>query len=415
MNTLYIRLPSKIVADSLEPGTPLYCQYAGVEGSTVERDGVAALSDMGELISRARRVVLLLAASDVTLLRVKVPPLSPAKLKIALPNLVEDQLMSDPAECVVVAGPAIDDTRTVGVVQRDWLELLSRTLLTLGARSISAIPAQLCLPYQEEAVLAAVSEHGVDIDVALRRGAQEGVGLSVVADQPESVAFEVMQSINALVPQGHVVLYVPESRVHDYQASLHLAPALEERVTLHADSWSRWVAGAQQAGLDLMSGLGMAAAPRFDWKPWRWPIALAAGVLLLNALALNIDWLRAKREADSLRNVMFQTYKAAYPKDPVVVDPLAQLRQKITAAQRESGQLAPDDFIALAAAFSDAWNAAGLGAPAIAGLEYHERALLVKLKPNNTVTMDQIRNALAARNLSVAAGSNGAWQVRSTK
>ncbi|TFW06574.1 general secretion pathway protein GspL [Oxalobacteraceae bacterium OM1] len=415
MNTLFLRLPSKAVADSLPPGTPLVCPYAATEGNAIEREGVATLSELGDIIPRVRRVVVLLAASDVTLLRVKVPPLSAARLKAALPNLVEDQLMSDPEDCVVVAGQAVGDTRTVGVVQRDWLELLSRTLLSLGARSITAIPAQLCLPSQDDAVLGAVSEHGTDIDVALRLSEQDGMGLSIVADQPETAAFEVMQSLHAVVPQGNIVLYVPQARVRDYQDSLHVAPALEERVALHADNWPRWIAGAQQSGLDLMSGLGMAAAPRFDWKPWRWTIILAVAVLLVNALALNIDWLRARREADTLRSAMFQTYKNAYPKETVIVDPLAQLRQKIAAAQRESGQLAPDDFISLAAAFSDAWTAAGVGAPAIAGLEYHDRALLVKLKPNTPVTMDQLRNALTARNLSVASGPNGAWQVRSVK
>jgi general secretion pathway protein L len=415
LSTLFIRLPSRIVADSLEPGTPIYCPFAVAEGNAVEREGVAALSEMSDAAARAKRVVLLLAAGDVTLLRVKTPPLSAARLKAALPNLVEDQLMSDPAECVVVGGDNVDGLRTVGVVQRDWLELLARTMVALGARGISALPAQLCLPYQPDAVVAAVSEYNTDNDVAVRLGEQEGIGLSIVADQPESAAFDVIQSLNAVVPQSPLVLYVPQSRVRDYQESLHLMPALEERITLHADNWGRWIAGAAACGLDLMSGLGMSAAPKFDWRPWRWPLALAAGVLLVNAVALNVDWLRMKREADALRAGMMQTYRSAYPKETVIIDPLAQLRQKTSAAQRESGQLAPDDFVALAAAFGDAWSNAGAGTPAIAGLEYRERGLLVKLKPDNSVSMDQLRSALAARNLAVTQSSAGVWQVRSTK
>ncbi|HEX7647738.1 MAG TPA: type II secretion system protein GspL [Noviherbaspirillum sp.] len=416
MSTLYIRLPSKAAADSLAPGMPLYCQYASASGGgAVEREGVAALSDIGEIVAKAQRVVLLLAASDVTLLRVKVPPLSAQKLRVALPNLVEDQLMSDPAECVIVPGETHDGLHSVGVVSRAWLELLARTLLALGARRIVAVPSQLCLPQPEGTVNAAVMEQGDDIEVALRMAAQEGMGLSIQPDQRESAAFEVIQSLSAIVPHSPITLYVPQSRVRDYQDSLHIVPGLEERITLHADNWPRWITGADKAGLDLMSGLGAAAGPSFNWRPWRWPIGLALAALAVNAAGLNIDWLRMKREADALRSGMIQTYRNAFPKDNVIVDPLAQLRQKMDAAKRDSGQLAPDDFVALAAAAGDAISSVAPGPSPVAAIEYHDRSLTVKLKQGANVPEDKLRAALATRNLSLSQPSAGNWQIRSAK
>lgn len=398
-------------------GTSLYCQFASVSnGATLEREGVAALPELSELIKRAQRVVLLVAASDVTLLRVKVPPMSPARLRAALPNLVEDQLMSDPDESVVVAGPVADDLRTVGVVHRGWLELLSKTLLALGARSIAAVPAQLCLPYQEESVSAAINEYGAeDIEVTVRLGAQEGIGLPVFADQPESAQVEAIQALCAIVPQAQITLYVPQQRLAGYLDALALVPAQEERIKLSADNWSRWITGANKASIDLMAGLGMAAGPSLNWRPWRWPLALAALLLMVNAAGLNIDWLRMKREADAQNNAMMQTYKSAYPKETVIIDPLAQMRQKAAAAQRASGQIAPDDFIALSAAFAEAWSDAGQGPQGIAGLEYHDRSLSVKLKPGANPPLEQLRTALAARNLSVSEAGDGIWRIRSGK
>lgn len=416
MSKIYIRLPSHVAAEGLQPGMPLYCHFAiASNNGAIEREGVAALSELAEPVKRAQRVVLLLAASDVTLLRVKMPPLSGAKLRAALPNLVEDQLMSDPAECVVVAGEMHGGMRTVAVVGRAWLEVLSRTLLSLGARSISAIPSQLCLPYGAGSASAAVSEHGADADIAIRISQQEGVGLSIVADQPEFLAFEVMQSLNAVVPGGAIALYVPQSRVRDYEESLHIAPALQERIVLHADNWQQWIDGADKAGIDFMTGLGAASGQKFDWRPWRWPLVLGAAVLLVNVVGLNVEWLRLKREAEALQNGMVQTYRAAFPKDPVIIDPLAQLRQKMAGAQRESGQLAQDDFLALAAAFSEAWAGTGQGTPPVAGLEYRDRSLTVKLKPGSSVSMEQLTGALASRNLSITQPSAGVWQVRSGK
>jgi general secretion pathway protein L len=420
LSILYIRLPSKATADTVQPGTPLYCQFAlASDRGTIDREGVAALSDLSELVRRAHRVVLLLAASDVTLLRVKVPPMSAARLRAALPNLVEDRLMSDPAENIVVAGETHDDLRTVAVVHRGWLELLNKTMVALGARSVSALPAQLCLPYQPGTAVAAVAEYGVDVDVAVRLGEQEGLGLPMTADQPELVPVEVIQALSAVVPQGPINLHVPQARVVNYQDALRLAPELDDRFNVYPDNWSRWVAGADKTKLNLMVGVGGSDGPKLNWRPWRWPLALAATVLLINAIGLNIDWLRMKREADAMRAGMTQTYKAAFPKDPVIIDPVAQLRQKIAAAQRESGAIAPDDFIALAAGFNEAWASAGQGPKAIAGLEYRDHTLSVKLKPDSGVPMDQLQNqlktALSARNLSLSQPSANVWQIRSAK
>lgn len=396
---------------------PLYCDYAVVSGSgAIERDGVAAMQDLADPVKKAQRVVLLLAASDVTLLRVKVPSsLSGARLKAALPNLVEDQLMSDPADCVIVSGGLHEGERTVAVVNRAWLELLSRTFLGHGARSVSALPSQLCLPYQKGTVNAAAVEHGADVDIAARTAEEDGIGLSIVADQPESAAFEAMQSLSAVVPHASIALYVPPSRLRDYEESLHIAPALQERVTLHADSWQRWAGGAGSSAIDMMAGLGAAASPSFDWRPWRWPIVLVAAVLLINIIGLNVDWLRLKREADALRASMIQTYRSAYPKETVVVDPLVQLRQKIASAQRDSGQLAPDDFVALAAAFGEAWASTGQDTPPIARLEYRDRGLTIKLKPGSSASMEQLTSALASRNLSISQPEAGTWQIRRAK
>ncbi|HJV87230.1 MAG TPA: type II secretion system protein GspL [Noviherbaspirillum sp.] len=416
MSTLYIRLPSHAAAESLQPGMPLYCEYASASNSgAVEREGVAALSELSEPAGRAQRVVLLLAASDVTLLRVKMPPLTGARLKAALPNLVEDQLMSDPSECIVVAGDMHEGVRTVAVVQRSWMEILNRTLQGLGARNVSALPAQLCLPLQGEAASAAVAERGTDADIAVRLAEQDGIGLSIAADQPESVAFEVLQAVNAVVPHGPVTLYVPQSRVVDYKESLNIAPPLQERIAIHADNWQRWIGGAAKTSINLMSGLGATAGPGFDWRPWRWPLVLLAAVLLINIIGLNVDWLRMKREADVLRTGMIQTYRSAFPKETVIIDPLAQLRQKLAAAQRESGQVAPDDFLALAAAVGEALTSAGKSGTVVAGLEYHDRGLTVKLKPDANVSIDQVKGALAARNLSVSQSGTGTWLVRSGK
>ena len=438
MSTLYIRLPSKHAADSAAHWLELICPFAVVShGGSIEREGAVPLSGLSGTAAKAQRVVLLLAASDVTLLRVQVPPLSAARLKAALPGLVEDQLIADPGECMVVAGGLSGGLRTIAVVQRAWLELLARTLIGFGARRIAALPAQLCLPCQPDqpgqpaGVAAAINVQDAGIDVALRLSEQEGIGLMIALpalsqaegreQHDEASAHEVIRTLCVVAPEAPVTLYVPQSAERTYREAIGHTAALAKRISVLSDNWQHWIAGANTAAFDLMAGLGVGAGPRFDWRAWRWPLALVAAVMVINAAALNIDWWRMKSEANSLRAAMIQIYKSAYPKESVIIDPIAQMQQKIVAAKRDFGLPAPDDFTVISAAFGETWIRAIPGKPglAIAALEYRERSLFVKFKPNVEAPAQQMKTALAERNLSLdlAPAQQGAvvWQIRSMK
>jgi general secretion pathway protein L len=441
LSTLYIRLPARAVAETVPNWSALSCPFAlAAHGGAIEREGTTAIADMADAVASSQRVVLLLAASDVTLLRLQVPPLSPARLKTALPNLVEDRLISDASDCVVVAGGTHDGMRTIAVVQRAWLDMLANSLISLGARHISAVPAQLCLPYPGEqpgSVTAAIADRNdaggnTVIDMTLRLSEQEGIGLAITpetnrdgeAEKNRSAVQEAIRALCAVVPEAPVTLYVPQPWVRAYQEIVNESAGLGTRISVSADNWSRWIAGAIATSLDLMQGLGKGAARNIDWRPWRWPLALAAMVLLVNAAALNISWWKMKSESRTLRAAMVQIYKSAYPKESVIIDPIAQMQQKIAIAKHNSGQAAPDDFTAITAAFGQAWAAAAGKSGAIAAIEYHDRSLSVRLKAGGNPPMQLIREALAKRNLTLtlaapgsAAGQSGTvvWQIRSTK
>jgi general secretion pathway protein L len=439
LSTLYIRLPSKAFADRAPDWHALACPFALVSngntahGGAIERQGTSPLSGMADTVAQAKRVVLLLAASDVNVLHLKVPPLSAARLKAALPNLVEDQLISDPSDCVVVAGGSSGGLRTVAVVQRSWLDTLAKALIAYGARHIEALPAQLCLRHQPAqmgqtdhpgSVAAAINDmddasQDAGIDMTLRLSEQEGIGLAIAHEQDEPAAQAAIRALCMMVPEAPVTLYVPQSAVRAYQDAVNDNASLGKRITVSADNWTHWIAGGTM--LDLMAGLGIGTGPKLDWRPWRWPMALAAVILFINAAALNIDWWRMKSESSSLRGTMIQIYKSAYPKESVIIDPIAQMQQKIAAARHDSGMPSPDDFTALTAAFGEAWaSAAAAGKTAsIAALDYHERSLFVRLKPGGEAPTQQIKSALAKYGLALdlAPQQSGAivWKIVSTK
>ena len=417
MSTLYIRLLSKAAAERLEALPQLSCPFALVsDGGAVEREGEATLNDLGPLMAQSQRVTLLLAASDVSLLRIRVPPLSAARLRAALPNMLEEKLMSDPAECVIVAGGSTDGLRTIAVVQRSWLEELAGTLTALGAKNLAALPAQLCVPHQDGIVSASITEHSSDLDLVIRMSEVDGIGIAILPDYAASAAQEAVQTLCAVVPEAPIALYVPQASVPAYREVLDSA-ILHERISLFADNWLRWIAGARSAGLNMMSGLGVSAGGGLNWRPWRWAIGLGVVLLLVNVIALNVDWLRMRREAIALQNGMILTYKTTFPKETVIIDPIVQMRQKIAIAQRSSGQPAPDDFTALLAGFSEAWNSSMQGAQSlvIAAVEYHDRALLIRLKPDAAPPLERIKSALSQHQLTLSQPNAGVWQIRSAK
>lgn len=398
MTTLYIRHPARA------QGEGALCRFAqALDNGAIGQQGEGLLRNLGDLVAASRRVVLVLAASDVTLLAVQAPPLSGARLRAALPALVEEYVLGDPDDCVLVAGPALaDGRRPVAVVQQAWLEPLVRTLLSMGARAVAAVPEQLCLPLQPGSVTAAIGNG----ELILRQSQYEGLGLAL--DGSAEVA---LQTARALAGEAPLVLYVAHDQLGEYRMLLAEAGP---GVTLEGDDWAHWIAGAKGSGIDLVPGLGTAGVARRDWRRWRWPIRLALLAVLVNIVGLNVEWLRLKREADAVRQQVTQTFRSVYPNQPVV-DPVAQMRQNIARARAGSGQVGADDFTWVAAAFGEALR--GLPTPpAIASMEFRERALTVRLKPEgfDPGAANALKAALAPRNLSLEETATATWVIRNT-
>jgi general secretion pathway protein L len=128
--------------------------------------------------------------------------------------------------------------------------------------------------------------------------------------------------------------------------------------------------------------------------------------------------MQLRREAAAVRLGMLQTFKAAYPRETVILDPEAQMRKNIALARLASGQSAADEFTAISAALGEALGGANL---LIATLEYRERSLFVTFKQGVVATgadgqsglKEQVAQALATHHLQLLEPSPGTWQIRS--
>ena len=401
MTTLYIRHPAKASTDSAA-----ICAFvlAG-DGGALQQQGSAAMGSLGQLIAGAKQVVLLLAAADVTLLRLKTPPLAGARLRAALPGLVEEHILGDAQDCVLAAGaPDAAGMRTVAVVQRAWLQVLVQALLALGARKVAVLPSQLCLPLQAGGVSASLQTGSQGIELALRQAPQEGLGLVLPDDSQQALA-----TTRAFAGDVPLTVYVAQDDVAHYQ---QLAQALAG-VTVEAEHWAHWISGAKNTTLDLAPALGAGGAAARDWVRWRWPLRLALLAVIVNLAGLNIEWSRLKREAATVQTSMQQTFKAAYPNEaPVYGLEAEQMRRNIAAARLQGGQASMDDFTSMSASLGEALGGlAGRGV--VASLEYRERSLIVRIKPDmvDASAQAQVKQGLAARKLALNETEPGVWKI----
>lgn len=441
-NTLYIALPSRAVANDTADWVTLVWPFAlaNTEGKILQQ-GKNSLANLKGLATSANQVVLLLAASDVTLMSVSAPPMAYAKLKMALPNLVEDQLLNDPADSVLVCTPIEDGHCTVAAVDKKWMQVLFQSAQVLGARKLRAYALSCTIQAANQGVAALLEGDAHSLDLTLRSSAKMGSGVSlkpqksadsgvdigVQGNHTESVQ-EVLQFLMLMVPEGSIRLALPAAMMPAYQSLLEADQAFSElaaRLQLSVSDWSYKIAGLKMAdhvtqSLDLMAPVVLQSQSSFDWSRWKWPLRLAVALAAVWLVGLNLDAWHLKQQADGLRTAMVNTYRQNFPKESTVAYPLIQMQQKIGTAKKLAGQSAPGDFLVLAAQFGQSWDRALLASPtasaaAVMSMEYRNQKLFVKVNSMALVPLEALRVQLRDQSLALLSAEDGVLQLASKK
>lgn len=407
-STLYISLPSRVAAQHRPDWSAQALAFALISAEgRLQQQGHSSLADLKALAISAKQVAFILAASDTSLLKTKVPPMSAARLKQALPNLLEDQLITDPSDLVLVGGDVQDGEVTVAVTDKAWLEGLAKRVKDWPTRKFSAYPAQLSLAYDEasQTASALIEEKDEGLELSLRDGVQHGLGLSL-----ESAGMgDALSMLAQLSNSTKVAAYVPATAIEACQLALK-SDGLEDKIEILPVSWVNRVAGINTNTPDLMTGVAAEHMASFDWSKWRWPLRLAIALAVVNLLALNIEWFNLRREEKDQKSALLQVFRNTYPKETVISDPLKQMQQKINISKRAAGQFAINDFAVIAAQFSQVWDRVGVPG-GVASIEYKDRSLFVRIKPNVQVPMDALRSALAEQSMKISTASDGALRV----
>ncbi|MDP9585855.1 UNVERIFIED_ORG: general secretion pathway protein L [Burkholderia contaminans] len=454
MSTLIVSLPPR------EPAVPLQeWQWPELpftlvdKAGQVQRAGHAALA----LLPRANETRLIVAARDVLLLATTVPPLKGPKLRQALPNIVEDQLIQDPLGCHIALDPVAlpDGRRVLAVVDRAWFRTICDAFAAAGHRRLSAVPATRCLPAPREPAQA-------PLDAPVDGEAAKADTIAITnapAARPTAVAAVLGLATTvepALVEAGALPVAAgaprlelaiargalgegfaaPASRAAGTLAALAGGgdvelyelgePGAEPRLASVGRTDGPLLPGAQPLPFDTFAR--RALAERFDLcqfefesQPWRFdratmkrlrvPIALVAATLAVAVIGMNLHWWKLSRERDALSAQITETLLSAFPKTTTVLDPPAQMQRQLDQLRLAAGELSPNDFLALSSGLSRSMGALPLNG--IASLDYHDRRLDVGFKPEVKVDPDfpqrLARNGLAGE----VDSSTGKWTIRS--
>jgi len=454
LSTLIVSLPPR------EPAVPLQeWQWPELpftlvdKAGQVQRAGHAALA----LLPRANETRLIVAARDVLLLAATVPPLKGPKLRQALPNIVEDQLIQDPLGCHIALDPVAlpDGRRVLAVVDRAWFRTICDAFAAAGHRRLSAVPATRCLPAPREPAQAPL-EAPVDgeavkadaITIATAPAARPtavaavlGLATTVEPALVEAGALPVAAGAPRLelaIARGALGegFAAPASRAAGTLAALAGGgddelyelgePGAEPRLASVGRADGPLLPGAQPLPFDTFAR--RALAERFDLcqfefesQPWRFdratmkrlrvPIALVAATLGVAVIGMNLHWWKLSRERDALSAQITETLLSAFPKTTTVLDPPAQMQRQLDQLRLAAGELSPNDFLALSSGLSRSMGALPLNG--IASLDYHDRRLDVGFKPEVKVDPDfpqrLARNGLAGE----VDSSTGKWTIRS--
>lgn len=337
------------------------------------------------LLPKAQRVELYFDAADVLLTTLDAPKLAEGKLRLALPNLLEERLLGAVADAHFAYTRTDDGRLAVAVIDR---ALLSRTLQVLDDAQLRprlAASALYLLPAPPPDQINVRVDDGRGL---ARWGAHDGVAFDFDgATAPAALQLALRQTGARQVQVGGA-----------QAAPLAAALGVDARTVALADA-----PAAMDEAIDLLQGAFAPGGRLAGWASGRgavsgkavlgWSAAAAAAFLL----GLNVYWLQLESEARALREQALAAFRGAFPGYTAPPEDVAQLARlagrELDTLRARAGLTAPGDFSVLGNQAAQLLAAAPVGA--VAALEFRDGVLRVKFKPGqqpDAALQDRLRS-----------------------
>lgn len=364
-------LPARASAPAAVPADGL----TDTAALTVWRDpGIGPERCVLGALKGVKEIAVVFDPRDVLLVTATVPPLTGARLEQALPNLIEDALLQDPAACRIALGPDLGEGRRVlGVVDREWYDLIVGGFARQGIRVVAAWPAPLTIPWRE----GTWSIAWVGSSLTIRLGPADGFGVEAEISNLESSAAALLALAQTTIPfEGTVNLYADDAEaLKAIQSAVRVAGLVGVThpmpVPVPASiDLQQAVAGRSRQGRP---------AVKVSWPRWRWPLALGALCAMTAIICLNLQWGLMSKESAAIEAAIEQRVRTVLPARIPIVDASLQMQRRLDVARIRAGEPATDDATALLTRL-----AAALGPRAMDALisaDYRDGRLRVRFQP----------------------------------
>jgi general secretion pathway protein L len=363
----------------------------------------AATSQAGEtpiaLLPRAAAVDIMFDSADVFVTAIDAPKLSDAKLRQALPNLLEDRLLSDPSDLHFAFEPPAraSGSTTLAAQPKIAVAVIDRILLTRALDAFNEIGMRVRAAYSEIYSVPAPAAGVLSVRVDRGRGiARSG--------RHEGFAFD-LEGSGLPAPVALAIRQLGVKRVWAFGGDAARLHEMGRESGVQIDVSQRDVdTGALDTGVNLLQGpfaqgglfggLAVAGLPKLTFATMKAPLTWAAVAAATFVAGMNLYFLKLENEARGLRTQMETAFRSAFPEATAVVDPVLQTQRQLGGLRARARLASADDFSVLNAQLAQLLSSAPLGS--VAGVEFREGTLKVKFKPG-TADNPGLQNALRAQ------------------
>lgn len=325
----------------VQPDSNQPSQYRWVTQSGTDKPSDIAAGDLASLLqaSKGRPIVLIAPADTVLLTHVDLAIRQAAKLRKAVPFVLEERIAGDLDDMHFALGSTVGERTTVAAIDSEKFATWLLPFEEAGHMPRQVVPEVLLLPRHDNEWSVLVSD-GV---ARVRTGQYEGFSCDV-ANVSMLLAAELEQREEAPT----IVRYWN----CDGDESLEWPTVGQEIKTYGCNGDLRVLAQGYQArqALDLLQGTYSQQA---DWvkilKPWRWA-AVLLGVWLTASLGvkyyeqISLEKLNAQLTAQSEK-----IYRQTFPKARRVVNPRLQMDQQLRALKGAGSATSEAAFVELLA------------------------------------------------------------------
>lgn len=348
------------------------------------------------LLPKASSVDLVFDTADVFVAAVEAPKLPDAKLRQALPNLLEDRLLTDAADCHFAFTPVARTGRTTTIASQPRLPVavIDRGLLQRALDALNYAGYRPRAAYSELYVIPAPAPGVLSVRIARGRGVARSA-------KHDGFAFD----FDGETMPAPLLLAIRQLGVRQLRAFGHeagkLVPFAEQLGVTVDVSVNDVDPASTEAAVNLLQGpfapSGMFAGlslPKLSAANVKVPLIWAGVAVAVFVAGMNAYWLKLDAEQSAIRGQMENAFRSVFPEVRTVANPIEQTRRALGNLRARAGIPSADDFSVLNVQATQLLANAPVGA--VAGVEYRDGRLRVKFKPG-TANDPGLQNALRAQ------------------